>query len=375
VTSLLLLLLLAQQYPLESGPIQPQTKVLWVEVIPDALPAQDPSQQIDVLWVISSDVTTSQTTADTLCTTWETDNNTVQAHDPANISRVHKVGCKIITYTSVNSTTDFNAVSTTTGSLYPQVNQWRNDLGADVVQFVTRSGDSCGIGYQCAAIYGSAYGYSWVSSGCAANNQNFSAVHEMGHNLCLAHDLPNQSPSYSYGSGFCDNVSPTFHGKRDPMVYPSPCGGGRVSYFGNPDISPFGYPFGDATCCNNARVWREHAAAVAAFRTPVTPPTCGTITLSPATLGNGKTGTAYSQTFTATGGTAPYTFTKTVGSYPAGLTFTTATLSGTPTTAGTSTFTLQATDSAACTGTTAYSLTILQLPSAPTNLTAFTPPQ
>ena len=44
--------------------------------------------------------------------------------------------------------------------------------------------------------------------------------------------------------------------------------------------------------------------------------------------------------------------------------------------AGVSTFTLKATDSSVnhCTGTTTYNLTVLQLPSAPTNLVPFLPP-
>ena len=40
---------------------------------------------------------------------------------------------------------------------------------------------------------------------------------------------------------------------------------------------------------------------------------CPTITVNPSTLPNGKKNTAYSQTITATGGTSPYTFTKTSG--------------------------------------------------------------
>lgn len=62
-------------------------------------------------------------------------------------------------------------------------------------------------------------------------------------------------------------------------------------------------------------------------------------------------GAAYSQTFTATGGTAPYTWTVNAGSLPAGLSLTTSNnngvISGTPTAAGTfSNITVTATDSA-----------------------------
>jgi hypothetical protein len=89
-------------------------------------------------------------------------------------------------------------------------------------------------------------------------------------------------------------------------------------------------------------------------------PSCPTITVSPVTLPNGIVGVSYSQTVTATGGTAPYTFAVTSGSLPAGLTLNASTgvISGTVTSATTSSFTITATDASsnACTGSTAYSV-------------------
>jgi Putative Ig domain len=74
-------------------------------------------------------------------------------------------------------------------------------------------------------------------------------------------------------------------------------------------------------------------------------------------LSNGTMGTAYSQTLTASGGTAPYTWAITSGTLPAGLTMsTTGVISGTPTTSGTSSFTIKVTDSASATAT--QSLTV-----------------
>jgi hypothetical protein len=71
------------------------------------------------------------------------------------------------------------------------------------------------------------------------------------------------------------------------------------------------------------------------------------IALSPATLPNGTTGQAYSQTITASGGAGPYTFAVTIGSIPNGLSLNSSTgaLSGTPTAAGSFLFTITATDS------------------------------
>lgn len=64
-------------------------------------------------------------------------------------------------------------------------------------------------------------------------------------------------------------------------------------------------------------------------------------------LASGTVGTAYSQTLAATGGTTPYKWSLTSGTLPAGLSLnaTSGTISGTPTTAATSNFTVQVTDS------------------------------
>lgn len=87
--------------------------------------------------------------------------------------------------------------------------------------------------------------------------------------------------------------------------------------------------------------------------------TCPTITVNPATLPNGTAGAAYSQTATATGGTAPYNFTISAGALPAGITLSSAgALSGTPTATGTFNFTVQARDANNCTGSRAYTLQI-----------------
>jgi len=71
-------------------------------------------------------------------------------------------------------------------------------------------------------------------------------------------------------------------------------------------------------------------------------------------IANAEVGVAYTATATVTGGTAPYTFSVTSGVVPNGLTITssgqTASLTGTPTTSGTSNFTLHVTDAANKTG-------------------------
>lgn len=75
------------------------------------------------------------------------------------------------------------------------------------------------------------------------------------------------------------------------------------------------------------------------------------ISIAPATLPNGAAGTAYARTLTATGGTAPYGFAVTGGTLPTGLTLSSAgALSGTPSIAGSFTFTVTATDASTGTG-------------------------
>lgn len=87
---------------------------------------------------------------------------------------------------------------------------------------------------------------------------------------------------------------------------------------------------------------------------------CPIITVNPPTLPNGSVGTAYSQTVSGSGGTSPYTFTISSGALPTGLVLNgvTGAITGTPTTAGTFTFTITATDATGCAGSRLYTVTI-----------------
>jgi hypothetical protein len=71
-----------------------------------------------------------------------------------------------------------------------------------------------------------------------------------------------------------------------------------------------------------------------------------TVQITTSSLAAGQTNTAYSAALAATGGTAPYAWSVSSGSLPAGLTLSSAgQISGTPTTAGTSSFTVAVSDS------------------------------
>ncbi|PZO08173.1 MAG: autotransporter outer membrane beta-barrel domain-containing protein [Lysobacteraceae bacterium] len=119
-----------------------------------------------------------------------------------------------------------------------------------------------------------------------------------------------------------------------------------------------------ATDANGQAGARAYAVAIAV---PV-------LTLTPATLPSGIVGVGYSQSLSAAGGIAPYTYAVTAGALPAGLTLAgNGLLSGTPTAQGTFNATITATDSTAGTAATvsqAYAITIVFAPPVAANDTA-----
>lgn len=98
------------------------------------------------------------------------------------------------------------------------------------------------------------------------------------------------------------------------------------------------------------------------------------ITISPTTLPTGIKGGYSNEPYqpvqlTASGGTAPYTFSIIVGSLPPGFTLSSSgSLSGTPTSAGVTTFTVQAIDSQGNGGVREYSLSVANVTYSPTSL-------
>jgi hypothetical protein len=87
---------------------------------------------------------------------------------------------------------------------------------------------------------------------------------------------------------------------------------------------------------------------------------CPIITVNPASLPDGSVGTFYNQSVSASGGTLPYTFSVSSGALPTNLFFNSSSgaITGTPTTAGTFTFTITATDANGCSGSRLYTITI-----------------
>ncbi len=95
----------------------------------------------------------------------------------------------------------------------------------------------------------------------------------------------------------------------------------------------------------------------------ITPVSSSTLKVSTSALPNATQGASYSSTLAASGGTLPYTWRMASGSLPAGLSLTSAgAFTGSPTNAGTSTFTAQVTDAASHSATASLTLTV-DLPS------------
>jgi hypothetical protein len=162
-------------------------------------------------------------------------------------------------------------------------------------------------------------------------------------NTCsLCHGSGGTSTWNSYGQAIRSiigtNVSAATLTAALVTVEPLDSDGDTFSNFA--EITALTFP-GDAT---------DHPAAAAPTITTTSPLTSGTV------------GTAYNQTLVATGGTTPYSWLVTVGTLPAGLSLnaTTGVISGTPTTTGTSNFTVQVTGGGS--SMMAFSLTINAVP-------------
>jgi hypothetical protein len=84
------------------------------------------------------------------------------------------------------------------------------------------------------------------------------------------------------------------------------------------------------------------------------------LTINPASLPTATSGTPYSQTVTASGGTAPYSYAVLSGGLPPGLSLAggTGVISGTPSTPGAYSFTIQATDATPNTGMRNYTINV-----------------
>ena len=127
---------------------------------------------------------------------------------------------------------------------------------------------------------------------------------------------------------------------------------------GTPTVSgsfPFDVLATDAASC-------RQSASYTLIVNPA-PTTCPPITIAPTSLPQATVSAPYNVSFTATGGTPPYTFGISAGTLPPGLSLGAGgTLSGTPTVSGSFPFDIKAADAAACVQTASYTLIVNPAP-------------
>jgi len=139
---------------------------------------------------------------------------------------------------------------------------------------------------------------------CAWNTTHMTLAHELAHNLDCNHDrqtlgVSDSESGYNYGYRWNDQA----HGDSGTIMSYA---GYRIPYYSNPDLTVDGVTIGVAAgqpgAADNARVLRENAADMAAYRTA---PDAPVITRQPAgaTLTEGD---ALSLSVTATGGGLSY---------------------------------------------------------------------
>jgi hypothetical protein len=128
----------------------------------------------------------------------------------------------------------------------------------------------------------------------------------------------------------------------------------------------FGLTVGNHTVSfNTVNGWTMPSSQIVSVSANLTATTNGTyvvqipLQVTTTSLPNGTNGSAYSQTLTASGGQMPYSWTNISGVLPPGFNLSTnGVISGIPTVAGISNFTVRVTDAASSTATQALSLTI-----------------
>jgi len=159
--------------------------------------------------------------------------------------------------------TDHGRLLGTSDGYMDNIHSLRDQYGADVVVLVVSNDLSyCGTSGNIGV--GSSQAFAVTVDDCAIGNYTF--AHEIGHLAGARHDTdPNTSP-YAYGHGF--RYDPGYW-RTVMAVYDSQVN--RIPYWSNPDKYYGGIAMGSTSRKDNARVWDERAATMAAFRTPPTP--------------------------------------------------------------------------------------------------------
>lgn len=227
-----------------------------------------------------------------------------------------------------------------------------------------------------------------IDDACVENQGTYGVI-DWKNNLCISnHSFDQNNVSYPNNS-LMNSSNATTAGLSETQTYPfqpsSGCGGVSAA-----NGCPIGQGSNLTSSATGSLASLQNETTAGGLHTPDARPTTGSWdngayflngsappvpTITTTSLPNGTVGTAYSQTVSATGGTPAYTWSISAGSLPPPLTINASSgvISGTPTTAGTYSFTVKVTDSNSQTATQALSIVISSGTSGPTITTTSLP--
>ena len=232
---------------------------------------------------------------------------------------------------------------------------------------------SCPSASFCAALGGGYPGGVFIYNGTSWSGPTLPGVNGLSSlscssaSFCLAVD--DEGNTFTYNGGGWSSATAVDSAGLYPLSCPSASfcarlgeGGNVFTYNGTSWSAPTAVDSAGLTSlsCSSA----SFCAAVDANSNVLTYTGAG-LAVTTSSLPAGTVGQDYSTTLAATGGTTPYSWSQTGGTLPGGLTLATnGVISGSPTTAGTSSFTVQATDASdpAQTATANLSITVDAIP-------------